>query len=218
MSAEALTAPPTTAHLQLVDTHTAPAWAQPQRMPRPLPPLALVPQPLGSPTATPPTPAPPAPPSPGKHGPTTSTQSPAAEAAVATPAELAPTLAPMSFPGPAPSSLDAPGPARAHARALAQALAEVLHGLRPSHQLSHWLDLEMLQKMQRRVRWEQDAARAMGAQLGNGPAQVIGCHVQLVGAACECSATLVTRNGARAVCFRLELRRNRWRGVAVELG
>lgn len=194
MSAEALSPAPVTAHLQLVEANGAPAWARPQRMPRPPAPLALVP--------------------PAPHP----AHADAVDEAKARLARLValPRIAEAS--SPAPTSTQAPEAARTHARALAQALAEVLHGLRPSHQLSHWLDLDMLHKMQRRARWELEAARALGSERGTGPAQVLGCHVQQVGEACECSATLATRHGARAVCFRLELRRNRWRGVAVELG
>lgn len=198
MSAEALTPAPSTARLHLVEADTVPAWARPQRMPRPKPSLALL----------------------------------ASETDAVGPEEMALTegharvdgghavtlMAPAPPPGPAPTSIAAPEAARKHARALAQALSEVLQGVRPAHQLSHWLDLDMLHKMQRRARWELNSSRDMGTERGQTPAHVVACHVQLVGKACECSATIVTRGGARAVCFRLELRRNRWRGVAVEIG
>lgn len=197
MSAEAVAMPQTPIELPSRGSPTvraasrpAPAWTQP----RPLRPLQ---EPLPFPATVPA----------GGRRP-----APAGDAVARGGAGLTP------HPGPAPSSNGAPPDALRHARGLALAVGEVIQGRRPAHQLGHWFDLDMTQKMQRRVRWEQETAAAAGAVPVSSPVQVLGCHVQLVGEACECTATLFIGRQARALSFRLEWRRRRWSGVEVELG
>lgn len=110
------------------------------------------------------------------------------------------------------------GAATAAARTIARALAEVLQGTRPVHQLSPWLDQDMFDKVCRRVGWERQAMLARGEDPERAAARVLGCHVQCVLGGCECTATLVLNGHGRALCFRIETHRARWRAVALELG
>ena len=110
------------------------------------------------------------------------------------------------------------GAASAAARTIARALAEVLQGTRPVHQLSPWLDQDMFEKVCRRVGWERQAMLARGEDPERAAARVLGCHVQSVLGGCECTATLVLNGHGRALCFRIETHRTRWRAVALELG
>lgn len=110
------------------------------------------------------------------------------------------------------------GSAAQAASTIARALAEVLQGVRPPHQLAPWMDHDTFEKIRRRAVWEREAMIARGETPADAWAQVLGCHVQAVIGGCECTATLSLRGRVRALCFRLETHRSRWRAVALELG
>lgn len=108
---------------------------------------------------------------------------------------------------------------RSTALAVAVSLAEAVAGSRSVHQLGSVLDLATYKKMERRATWERNARSFAGTQDRRPMIRVPRCHVQMLSAAtAECTATVFTDSGARAMSFRLELQRGRWRAVAVEMG
>lgn len=118
-------------------------------------------------------------------------------------------------PGGAPAEI---GAAEA-ARVVALAVAEALRGQRTVQQLGHHLDLECYRKVERRVRWEREARAMARSAPDPGVLRVLSCHVQAIGERVrECTASLASAERVRALCFRLELLRGRWRCVEIEIG
>ena len=137
---------------------------------------------------------------------------PVATVATVATAPTAPTVAAWAQPRPTPQI-------RSTALSVAVSLAEAVAGSRSVHQLGSVLDLATYKKMERRATWERNARSFAGEQDRRPMIRVPRCHVQMLSAVtAECTATVFTDTGARAMSFRLELQRGRWRAVAVEMG
>jgi len=118
-----------------------------------------------------------------------------------------------------PEARRAPTAAVASAGMVVTSLAEALRGERTVRQLTVLLDHEAYLKVQRRVTWEREARVMEGRPAEDERTRVLSCHVQAIDEdACECTATLLAPHRARALAFRMERVRERWRCVEIELG
>lgn len=131
-------------------------------------------------------------------------------------------------PSAAPSSRGVPPAARQAAGAAARGIVEALAGMRPVAHLAQSCDLLTYEKLRRRVRWEcarsttgtpvPSARRTSGPTAGTPQLRLFSTHSQLVANGVEGSATFSLGGRVRALGFRLEAHRGRWRVVALELG
>ena len=131
-------------------------------------------------------------------------------------------------PSAAPTSRGVPQAAQQAACAAARGIIEAVAGLRPVVHLAQSCDLVTYEKLRRRVRWEcesQDrrspapsSRQAVGRQPGRPRLRLLSTHTQMVADGVEGSTTFGLGGRVRALGFRLESQRGRWRVVALELG
>lgn len=124
------------------------------------------------------------------------------------------------LPRPEPTHASVPAGALRAVHGCARAIVEALAGLRPAVHLARSCDLITYEKIRRRARWEHEA-RTQRQGSGTAPRQVLGllgCHAQVVPGGIEASTTFAVSGSVRALAFRLEEHRQRWRVVAVEIG
>jgi hypothetical protein len=125
----------------------------------------------------------------------------------------------------APSNDGVPEAARIAATTAARGIAEALAGLRPVAHLAQSCDLPTYELLRRRVRWESTSSQHgdqhdVAPQDGGtrGRLRLLATHTQLVTDGIEASTTFGLNGRVRAVGFRMEPHRGRWRLVALDLG
>lgn len=105
---------------------------------------------------------------------------------------------------------------RSLAGIVAQACVEAERGLRPARQLAAWLDLETYGKMARRADLAERTRTDRSAQTSPRTLQARCCQVSPT--VFEASASVRCGGRVRALAMRIELRRDRWKVTAVEMG
>lgn len=131
-------------------------------------------------------------------------------------------------PSAAPTSSEVPLAARRAAGTAARGILEALAGMRPVAHLAQGCDLPTYELLRRRVRWETEQGHRRNdgptATASAGPAgeharlRMLSTHTQVVADGIEASTTFSLGDRVRALGFRLEAQRGRWRIVAMELG
>lgn len=105
---------------------------------------------------------------------------------------------------------------RSLAGIVAQACVEAELGMRPARQLASWLDLETYGKMMRRADLAQRTRGEQSAQTSPRTIQARCCPIS--DTVFEASASVHCGGRVRALAMRIELRRDRWKVTAIEMG
>lgn len=105
---------------------------------------------------------------------------------------------------------------RSLAGIVAQACVEAELGMRPARQLAAWLDLDTYGKMVRRADLAERTRTDRSAQTSPRTLQARCCRISAT--VFEASASVHCGGRVRALALRIELRRDRWKVTAMEMG